>query len=65
MNIDFNRTIVECRSKAMFGVGIADGILIEPQWNVDGESVEYHTVHRNILIEPQWNVDKLNSIEHD
>ena len=33
--VNFNRTIVECRSKRDTGQLVSDYILIEPQWNVD------------------------------
>ena len=59
MELNQNRTIVECKWFNADNAVIEKVIRIEPQWNVNQHNLNRQTDRQTIRIEPQWNVNPL------
>ena len=55
----FNRYIVECKYKQEKDIKAGEWVLIDTQWNVNGENRAGGSIGERVLIDTQWNVNLL------
>ena len=53
----FNRYIVECKYKQEKDIKAGEWVLIDTQWNVNGENRAGGSIGERVLIDTQWNVN--------